>query len=372
MFKTLLLALVMGVSLHSLAMRKKKQFELIESCSLDLKRSVFAGTSFKALLAFQMATGDVFYSNRKAKFGFRDFKISVQGGGYEKNHSKKRLTIGSHYDAIDDAYIYVSVQMVLRPEIEYSIAVPLHFKGTYRLNYSGSNGGSGSKGCNGSNGRDGSCSFRGDGDAGYDGGQGASGRNGTDGVDGLDLTVYVSLVDFDRDRSQLIKVVTRDEHGREKLRYLDPEVGRLTLYAKGGDGGYGGRGGNGGCGGDGGKGAFKRAETETERECSIEGYGGDAGCGGPGGDGGSAGFGGNGGDVHVYMTEEAKFFKSHIQIINNGGQPGEPGKYGCGGKSGEAGEGGKGYGCKGRSGRNGSYGRSGLAGQRGQVYFHSY
>lgn len=372
MFKHLLFAIfLLGISSYSFSIRKKKQIELIESCKLLLKKSVFAGTTFDAVMEFSLRNQEIYYSNKRSKVGFKDFKIFVNGSGYEISHSKRKLKMGSRYNAIRYPYIDIRVQMIERPEIVYSVSIPVHFRGTYTLNFSGSGGYSGSdgdcgaKGCNGTSGRD----------NGRNGGDGANGEQGSDGYDGndaQDVKVYVSLVDFERDGSELIRIKAINSSGKERIRYLDPHVGRCKIFVNGGDGGSGGDGGNGGTGGNGGKGAFKQPRTDDSKGCTNEGYGGDGGDGGNGGNGGYGGDGGDAGDVHVFLTEEAEFFKSHLIIENVGGEAGRRGYGGEGGKSGEGGDGGRGNGRNGDCGNSGYSGKSGKSGRSGNVFFYRY
>ncbi|MFT5819561.1 MAG: hypothetical protein ACI8ZM_000786 [Crocinitomix sp.] len=373
MIKSLLLALLIGLSFSSFSMRKKKQLELIKSCQIFAeKKSVFAGMNIPTFLAFNLEDGQQLYSNKNAKFGFKDFKISIEGSGQKHWRSKRKLTIATYYNAINDPYIRIKVQMIERPEIEHTFTLPIHFNGTYRIYNNASSGNSGVVGqCGreGHNGRNEYSHHNGE-DGGY-GEYGDHGFDGRDGNNGADVKVYVSLVDFPRDNTELVKIQSYYSDGVTRTRYLT-KTGAISIYAEGGSGGIGGNGGRGGDGGNGGKGAFKSRETENDRACKNEGYGGNGGDGGSGGDGGRGGIGGNGGDVSFYFADNAWFFKNRISIYNGGGSSGSAGcggKYGSGGKSGK---GGKGNGSCGRNGRSGLNGDAGYAGRRGSITYYNW
>lgn len=376
MVKTLLLSLLIGLSFNSLSMRKKKQLELIKSCQVFAeKNSVFAGMNIPTYLAFNLADGQQLYSNKSARFGFKDFNISIEGSGQRQWRSKRKLTVATYYNAINDPYVRINVQMIERPEIQHTFTIPIHFNGTYRIWGDANSGSTGVNGRNGRTGNDGRNEYSQH--NGEDGGYGEYGDHGFDGRDGnnaSNVNVYVSLVDFERDNTQLVKIQSCYSNGSCKTRYLS-KTGAISIYAEGGSGGVGGNGGCGGDGGDGGKGAFKIRDTNNERTCekeSYEGYGGNGGNGGYGGDGGRGGNGGNGGDVSFYFTDDAWFFKNRISVYNGGGSGGAGGcggKYGSGGKKGN---GGKGNGSDGRSGRSGNRGDFGYSGHAGNVYYYNW
>jgi hypothetical protein len=144
MLKTLLITLLIGLSFNSFSMRKKKQLELINSCQIFAdNKSVFAGMNIPTYLAFNLKDGQKLYSNSNSKFGFKDFKISVEGSGEKQWRSKRKLTVATYYNAINDPYIRINVQMIERPEIGHTFTIPIHFNGTYRVNHSASSGSSG-------------------------------------------------------------------------------------------------------------------------------------------------------------------------------------------------------------------------------------
>lgn len=326
----------------------------------------------RTFLAFNLADGQQLYSNKNAKFGFKDFKISIEGSGKKQWRSKRKLTVASYYNAINDPYIRIKAQMIERPEISHTFTIPIHFNGTYTLHNSAASGSSGDNGQKGREAHDGRNEYAHH--NGEDGGYGESGDHGFDGRDGRNgapIKVYVSLVDFPRDNTELVKIQTCYTNGSCKTRYLT-KTGNINIYAQGGSGGVGGNGGQGGNGGDGGKGAYKTRETENERACKNEGYGGNGGDGGYGGDGGRGGNGGNGSDVSFYFADNAWFFKNHISVYNGGGSSGSGGCAGKSGNAGNAGRGGKGNGTSGRCGRSGLNGERGYAGRAGNVYYYSW
>ncbi len=72
-------------------MRKKKQLALIESCKiLSEKRSVFAGTSMPFTMSFALETGEVVYSNKGARFGFRDLIFQYSAREKESGATKEK------------------------------------------------------------------------------------------------------------------------------------------------------------------------------------------------------------------------------------------------------------------------------------------
>lgn len=373
MVKTLLFTFILCLTFNSFSMRKKRQLDLIKSCQVFAERkSVFAGMDIPTYLAFNLTDGQQLYSNKNARFGFKDFNISIEGSGQKQWRSKRKLTVATYYNAINDPYIRIKVQMIERPEIQHIFTIPIHFNGIYSLFNTASSGISGADGQCGRKGNKGRSEYsHHNGEDGDYGEAGDHGFNGRDGKDCSDVKVYVSLVDFPRDNTELVKIQSHYSNGTYKTRYLT-KTGDINIYAQGGSGGVGGDGGKGGHGGDGGKGAYKVRETENERECTNEGYGGNGGNGGYGGDGGRGGNGGNGGDVSFYFTDDAWFFKNRISIYNRGGSSGSggcSGKYGSGGKYGQ---GGKGNGSAGRCGRSGVNGESGYPGRVGNVYYYNW
>lgn len=371
MVKLLLFTLLVTTSLSPFAMSKKKQLQLIHSCELVSEEgAVFAGTKIPLFLSFALENGEIMKSNGRSKFGFKDFTITIGGSGEKTWRSKRKLTLRSHYDAIADPFIHVTVQMNARPEIRHHWSIPIHFNGWYKLFYSATSGTCGRKGLNGCRGRSGNGYDRyGDGYHGQDGAHGFNGDWGRNGYHARDVEVFVSLVDFPRDNTELVKIETRQVGGRIKVRYLE-KTGEMTIFARGGDGGSGGPGGNGGDGGCGGNGLYK--SNDPDNRCDKEGYGGNGGNGGFGGVGGRGGDGGMGGNVSLYFTPDAWFFQNRIQIDNTGGVGGYGGRGGRGGQGGNGGKGGLGCGDSGRDGGCGRSGERGFPGQRGGIYYFEW
>ncbi|MDG1915723.1 MAG: hypothetical protein P8I55_14175 [Crocinitomix sp.] len=208
MVRTLLIAFILGLSFNSFSMRKKKQLALIESCKiLSEKRSIFAGTSMPVTMSFALETGEVVYSNKGARFGFRDFNISISGSGKRKWCGKRKMTLGSYYNALNDPYIHINAQMIEKPEISYSISILIHFKGRYSSSHNGSTGDCGLKGHNGHRGNNGRGEYRNDdGKDGQNGEHGYNGNRGARGHDANNVEVYVSRVDFPRDENNLLHI----------------------------------------------------------------------------------------------------------------------------------------------------------------------
>lgn len=372
MVKTLLLSFLVFLTFNALAISKKRQLQMIESCRIFAeKTAVFAGTQIPTYLAFQLNNGEEVYSNSKSKVGFKDFKISIEGSGEKFWRSKRKLTINSFHNSIHDPYIRIHVQLIERPEIAHTIEIPIHYNGWYRVGLNAPAVTDADDGECGQNGHDGRDEYSHDnGEDGDHGRYGYDGRHGRDGRNAEDVKVYVSLVDFPRDNTQLVKIRSCDANGRCKTRYLS-KTGTIKINVIGGHGADGGDGGKGGDGGDGGRGAYE-SDDEDEGSRKRDGYGGNGGEGGNGGDGGDGGNGGDGGDVSIYFADDAWFFKSQITVNNNGGSGGRGGDGGNAGCGGTYGRGGKGCGNKGNNGRSGRDGESGYTGRAGQVYYYNW
>lgn len=373
MVKTLLFSLIIGLSFSSLAMTKKKQLQLIETCKIIAqKQGVFAGANLPVYLSFTLANGDIVSLGKGAKFNFKDFNISVTGSGNRARSGRKKLTLSAAYNAINDPFIRVSIQMIKRPEIRYDVAIPIHFKGSYTVSFNGYGGSSGDTGTHGRDGQDGCGKLHnGDGESGQDGDNGYNGERGRNGYNGHNVNVYVSLVNFEKNNSELIKIESYYPGGSVITRYLE-RSGQITINAVGGRGGDGGDGGNGGDGGDGDDGLFERPATKTDKGCTAEGYGGNGGEGGNGGVGGIGGVGGDGGNVSLYFAQDAWFFKNNIQINNFGARGGTGGKAGNAGCEGEYGKGGRGCGDSGTNGYRGERGRMGQNGSQGRIKYYDW
>ena len=373
MSKSLLFALFVGLSFSGYSIRKKKQLELLKSCTVVYEgQGILAGNSGNSYLKFLLEDGRTLYSNNRSKLGFRDFKIQIKGSGRSTWVSKRRLQLESSYDAYHDPYIHLYLEMIDMPEVKIDVSIPIHFNGHFKLNYSASPGRTGNKGIRGSSGNCGRNDYsHGNGENGEHGRCGTQGQNGSDGVNAKPLDVYVSLVDFHRDNTELVKIEGCYQGGKCWTRYVS-KTGSMKIYNYGGNGGDGGRGGEGGNGGYGGGGAYKKPKTDTDRGCDREGWGGNGGNGGHGGRGGNGGNGGDGGDVYVYFKDDAKFFKSSIYIYTSGGNAGKGGKGGSGGYRGVGGSGGKGCGNNGARGACGSIGRNGYYGKSGQIFYRAW
>jgi hypothetical protein len=327
MSKILLFALFVGLSFSGYSIRKKKQLELLQSINIVYEgKGVLAGNSIDSFMQFILSDGRKLYSNSGSKLGFRDFKISVKGSGRSTWISKRRMQLQSNYNAIHDPYIHLGFEMIDNPEVALDVSIPIHFNGNFKLRYSAPSGTSGSRG---KSGRSGSCGrsnySHGNGEDGRNGARGYDAYDGRDGVDADILDVYVSMVDFHRDNTQLVKIETFYRSGKCGTRYV-AKNGSMTIYNTGGCGGSGGAGGN----------------------------------------------GGDGGDINVYFTRDAEFFKSQMHFYTHGGNGGSGGNGGKGGSAGYGGTSGKGCGTRGSKGPKGSCGRSGYHGNAGQVFFKNW
>jgi len=267
------------------------------------------------------------------------------------------------------------VTPVLNPEIADTFSVLLDYKKHFAVNFnaadgswgtSGRHGGSGAPGCNG-----------GDGGFGQDGG---SGNNAPD------IGVWTDLYYDSILNCNLIYVYTLNFwNDAENFYLLNPEGGRLTVSAAGGNGGSGGDGGFGGNGGNGRDGEIwfetilvekmeKKPQTRvitkkekkqvtdaegnvTEVEVEVETTetyyvdvvvheevsirrqepGENGGNGGFGGGGGFGGDGGDGGNIWFYFTADAAPYENLFTANNQGGSGGFHGNAGIGGNGGNGG-----------------------------------
>ena len=354
-------------------MRKKKQLEMIEYCQIVYNgNGILAGNSINSWMQFNLKDGQTLYSNKGSKFGFKDFKIKIWGSGKQSWKSKRRLQLKSFYNAIRDPYIHIEAQMIERPDVKLEMHIPINFNGHFRLGFSAASGASGNKGSKGSNGYCGRSDYaNGNGENGYWGDRGFNGRNGSHGRNASRVNVYLSMVDFPRDNTELVKVEACYANGKCWTRYIG-QSGSIKIFNQGGDGGDGGKGGAGGNGGNGGDGAFTTPRTDDNPGCSREGWGGNGGRGGDGGYGGNGGNGGQGGDVYIYYRPRAHFFVDQVHVYNQGGSAGEGGRGGNAGCGGKAGRGGKGRGYRGDSGNCGPRGNWGRDGRAGNIYYQEW
>ena len=359
---------------YSFSISKKKQIERTQSFQLlPVSQSVFAGAFIKSRLLILLQTGERLYSDGRSKIGFKDFYISVSGSGKSYKVNKKALTLRALFDAFQTPYVYVTLQMIKRPDIKLRFSIPIHFNGQYLLNYNGGQGTCGTEGSCGNSGQSGCAMY----DNGH-GGDGSAAEDGDDGSDGDDgtnasnVSVYVSQVFFERDQCQLVKIETYQHDRRMHTRYIN-KTGKVYINACGGNGGNGGEGGAGGEGGSGGDGSFKKPEYEDQpSNGTSDGDGGNGGDGGDGGHGGNGGNGGNGGDVSIYFSEDTWFFKNQIIVYNTGGLAGEAGVGGGAGDGGDGGSGGRANGSCGSSGYCGRSGFEGTAGTSGTVQYFDW
>jgi len=346
---------------------------MIENCKIVYNgNGILAGNSMNSWMQFDLNNGETVYSNKGCKLGFKDFHIKIWGSGKQTWRSKRRLQLKSFYNAIHDPYIHIEASMIERPEVKFSMAIPINFNGHFRLGFNASSGSSGTSGSRGSNGYCGKADYsNGNGENGYWGDRGLGGRDGANGRDAGRVNVYLSMVDFPRDNTELVKVEACYDNGKCWTRYVG-QSGSIKIYNQGGNGGDGGKGGAGGNGGRGGNGAYATPRTEDDPGCKREGYGGNGGRGGDGGYGGNGGHGGNGGDVYIYYQERAHFFVDQVHAYCQGGQGGEAGKGGNAGNGGKAGRGGRGCGNKGRNGSCGPRGNWGQDGSSGRLYIQKW
>lgn len=153
---------------------------------------------------------------------------------------------------------HVTVTMPSHPELTPAeLDIPLRFDLRYSVDFSGSKGMDGTDGTNGTDGMagtDGTITTNGTMGA---GGNGSDGTNGTDGMNGgsggdaPDVQVYLVPMPGN---GRLIEVSVAAGDGSPSYFLLDPQGGRLSIRADGGQGGAGGKGGRGGRGGSGGNG----------------------------------------------------------------------------------------------------------------------
>ncbi len=342
---------------------------MIENCKIIAEsQSVFAGSKITSYLSFLLNNGEEIFSNGKSRIGFKDFEVLISGSGKVTKKNKRELEISSMFNAYQNPFIHIDIRLIDRPEIGDRISIPIHFNGNYILENFVKNGRKGKRGGHGVKGRNGfnHDSNYADGDTGRDGASGINGENGSPGSDGENIDVFISLVEFPRDNTQLMRIESCYEGGSCYVRFLE-KTGTMTINSIGGNGGNGGRGGNGGAAGKGGEGSYRIA---INNDTNLgDGYGGDGGNGGDGGCGGDGGRGGDGGHVTLHFGPNTLFFKNNIIVNNSGGVGGKGGFGGTGGAFGSFGRGGSGNGSSGLKGSKGRRGDDGLNGLNGKIIF---
>ncbi len=379
MKKLLLLAISFGIALSSFSMRKKKIIEQINGCSLNYyKNDAVAGLVFVTTLQVQLEDGQEISSTESfSKITFRDFDVTVGGSGKIFFKGRKKLRIVTYYDSYRNPYVTIKVTMKERPDISKEVRIPINFNALYYVHNNGSSGISGKDGCKGSTGYCGRDAYynNGNGENGGYGNDGEHGRDGENGRNAPNVDVFVEMVDFERDNTQLAKISIENNSGKNRVRYINPMNGSVSIYAVGGDGGNGGDGGRGGSGGRGGDGEKKRTRIDNDgNSCSSgrDAYGGNGGLGGQGGRGGDGGNGGDGGIINVYFKADAWHIKENLHFYVYGGSGGNAGSYGRGGYGGKGASGGRGNGRDGRKGNIGDYGRKGYDGNHGAVNYYNW
>lgn len=271
LFLLLLIAPAVGFSFLRPGILKK-----IERCELFYNPSqIFPGNEFDVYIMTVLKDCTEIHSIEGKNIGFSDYVFELSGGAKIVKKNRKKLTIRVDEDAHENPVIGFSIQLRRKKAIRWSKTIPVKFDVLQEISFQGNDG----------------YDPRTTTDDGYksipiggkiniqfvDNSQTLTNNSDPNiiGGRGPDLNIYVSLIDGNGQK--MVQVEIFNEDGTSFVRYVKPKVGELEISTNGGKGG-------------------------------ISKYGGR---------------GGKGGDVHVYITPEAKEYYKQVFISNFGGEGGE-------------------------------------------------
>lgn len=371
---------------------------------------------FSPVSAFDKAPGCSFsgeivstYNNgvvRKTKVNrsnFERFSSYLDFNGI--SFSRGKFKIEPDFEKVNDHRVGLLVWAEQNPELYGEFSLALDYRHAYRLGLRGMSGTSGFSGFSGTSGS-----------PGYNGEHGGHGQDGEPGRDGPDIGVWTDMYFDSTLLCNMLYVYAQNFNSGEEYKYLiNPDGGSFFVESAGGNGGGGGNGGNGGSGGNGADGRvwyetvtkkrivrkpFKETVTknvekkiinsegkeetvsepvseevtvyrDVEEEYQVQerrqGPGEDGGDGGFGGSGGFGAPGGFGGNIYLYFTDDARFYRNNIMAQTTGGYGGSGGLAGSGGQGGRGGNGNP-NGFSGRRGLDGARGYNGPDGDSGYIF----
>lgn len=195
------------------------------------------------------------------------------------------------------------IQFLQDSSLSKIIKIPVNYRGTLNLNYSGKNGINGKNGEEGQAGTKRNCPTN-----------GSDGSDGSNGENGDSLTFVFPILNQNPDNNKnliTIQVLDRNNISLDVFK-IDTNYSNVYISLQGGNGGFG------GCGGDGGNGINGDRNNDM-----IFGQ-----IGGLGGRGGSGGNGGNGGRATLKLQISIQSFLRKINVVNKGGKGGNFGLHG--------------------------------------------
>lgn len=225
---------------------------------------------------------------------FSDYKLNVYGPVRIIKKDRKKLILSIDHDAYENPFIRFEIKCKRKPSIKKTINVRIRFDVPYLITFKGNDG------------YDPATSSQEDRkeilntniyfSMGYGNTLSHNTGKSVDGEKGPDLTIFLSLFEYDMAYEKMLKVEVRSEHQKPITRFIELNTGEAIISSIGGNGG-------------------------TSQE---------------------GGKGGDGGDVILYVTEEAWPYKDQLFIRNFGGsggplwrptEKGQSGPYGHPGKT---------------------------------------
>jgi len=222
--------------------------------------------------------------------------------------SKSGRVILSNPTAVKNDTAIIFIKLKGNQNTSSTLKIPLNYKGTLLLDYSGQNGKRGENGEEGKNGKiTGSTSS--------DPENGKNGKHGFAGEKGANLQIALTQNNSNTGQGPslcnlIIHNISSSITDTFKIDILNSKA---IIMSNGGSGGDGGLGGNGGHGANG------------DRNAMYTSYGQFGALGGRGGNGG---FGGDGGQISIFIDSHLMDFINNIHVLNQGGPGGKGGKEG--------------------------------------------
>ncbi|MCI5056121.1 MAG: hypothetical protein MRY83_08435 [Flavobacteriales bacterium] len=315
------------------AQKPLKNLKNVKVAELDLVANVtevLPGQSIQIGLYVETEDGQ-FGQTRgmlKGKLKWSNFEVEVQGGkfvppvGVNLDGPLDNLYISENHGEFINDQVLIDIRLKDDPSIRTGLTIPISYGFENEIAFYGRHG------QDGSSGRNGTFNLSGN-------GKGTRGGRGGPGGKGPQVDVYVSTSKDFRGNTLLDVRATMNNSKDVYKTKVDPDGGKLLVYAIGGRGGSGGWGGSGDCSHD---------------KCIST----DGAMGGDGGDGGP------GGSITFHISDEAMKYKGIMQGFTPGG---------AGGRAGNGGSGGSSCSCTGMSNTytgGGARGQNGQPGYKGQ------
>lgn len=249
----------------------------IERCELVFDKSeVYPGNAFKIIIITTLKDSTQYFSNQDREISFADYEFELTGAAELIERTRQELTIRVNENAHLNPTVGLSIELRRKETINWQATIPVNYDVARKLTFKGKDGYDPRSGDGNGFKKipltkriniefvDNTKTLTNNSDPAVMGGEGPA------------LDVYVSVINTSANQKMVVVEVVKDD-GTIYTKYLKPSIGELEIATTGGKGG-------------------------------ISKYGGK---------------GGNGGNVHVYITKEAKAYYDQIFINNTGGDGGE-------------------------------------------------